>query len=434
MGKTVHLKRKDDWNHAGCDTSSSNGETFIQIRDSQPLEEDILSFLRSSSSKTATRKKIQKKLAQTDEWHNDHEQDDGSINLALKQMKKKIKSVLRHLVKQGRVSKNGDQYTILEEQKKPNTALDNEKEFVPIAERIRRQKLNKQTKIDGKTPVESNPQRKGSLTKTTINKETKEEQKTADLDEEIRRLEAELAADSNSDGDDDDYSEWSEEEDTGNVQPKKSISFGANSTHVFQNDERKSNLTQQSHDERVICLSEVAGDRIEPLPLNSLPQSKRRLLKGIDSSDVGEPSKQKQSKKRKRENSARGNIDKKEHNLSEGLKDAVEEMLQSYVPSSQLDRPPLYCRVCKHQSSSLSEFEAHRKTELHVEAVKQEKKKTYCRLCQKQMTSLVQMEEHLRSRPHRERLDFMKAKQNGGGLGGGREGRLERRRYPRLSG
>jgi len=424
MGKKDRLKRKDNLHHSGGDINSNDKESSIQNCDSRPLEEAILSCLRLSSSLTATKKKIRKKLDQTDIWHHSHYRDDGSIDLARKQSKKEIKSALKRLVKQGKVSKNGDQYTVVEGQENPKIGLKNETEFVPIAERIRRQQLQKQTKIDKKSLDESKPQRRGPLPTATINREIQEEPKTMDLDEKIRRLEAELAASSNSEDEDDEDSESGEEDNISKIQPKKSITFGENSTHFFQTDEGRSKHTSQSHDEGVICLSEVAEDRIEPLPSTSLPQSKRRLLKGIDSSNDGEPSKPKQSKKRKREKLAESNNSKKEHNMSEGLKDAVEEMLQSYVPSSQLDRPPLYCRICKHQSTTMSEFEAHRKTELHLEAVKLEKKKTYCRLCQKQMTSLVQMEEHLKSKPHKERLDFMKGKQSSvgpvRGRGGGR--------------
>ena len=115
------------------------------------------------------------------------------------------------------------------------------------------------------------------------------------------------------------------------------------------------------------------------------------------------------SKKRKRSNHENREIAQK----SDGLRQAVLEVLQGYVPRSS-EKLPFYCRVCSHQSTSEEEFLEHKQTAFHKTAVQVERKNTYCKLCRKQLTSIVQMQEHLKSGPHRERLDFVQARQRGG--------------------
>ena len=112
----------------------------------------------------------------------------------------------------------------------------------------------------------------------------------------------------------------------------------------------------------------------------------------------------------------------KNSRVSSGLRDAVKEVLAEYQPRSS-ERIPFYCRVCAVQSKDEAEFTLHKQTEFHKTAVQVEKKATYCKLCRKQLTSLIQMQEHLDSRPHKERLDSMKARQQGfSGRGFGRGG------------
>ena len=267
-------------------------------------------------------------------------------------------------------------------------------------------------------------------TKQTEVQEGKEEahdnnQKKVDLDDEIARLEAELAADdskddSESDDDDDDGYSESDEEDTNKDRRSKRISFGANTIHEIESNPRKKNKSYDDNKDDspgIISLSDLANDRIEPLPQSALPQNKRRKLK-IDQSGDGDNDTKKR-KKRKRSDSTEG--EEQQHTISEGLKSAVQDLLQNYVRPSHINRPPFYCRVCQHQSSSQEEFNTHKSTEFHVAAVQEEKKRSYCKLCRKQLTSVVQMEEHLKSKPHRDRMDYVKGKQRG--LIGGARGR-----------
>ncbi|KAL7535500.1 hypothetical protein ACHAXR_010860, partial [Thalassiosira sp. AJA248-18] len=248
-----------------------------------------------------------------------------------------------------------------------------------------------------------------------------------DLDDEIRRLEEELAADdddseseSESDDDDDDENE-SDHDHIKEHNSKKRISFGPNSIHEFddhRSSKRRHNKLQDSMNDDdsgggIICLSNLAHDRIEPLPQSALPQNKRRKLKGVDTTSTTTDDDDGVNKKRKKKRKLPEEEQREEHTVSEGLKHAVQDLLQNYIPSSQLDKPPFYCRICQHQSTCQNEFNTHRSTDFHKAAVKEERKRTYCKLCRKQLTSVVQMEEHLKSRPHRDKMDFVKGKQRG---------------------
>jgi hypothetical protein len=231
--------------------------------------------------------------------------------------------------------------------------------------------------------------------------EHEESKKIMDIDEEIRQLEEDLAADDDtttSDDDDDDDSDDS----------------GDNEDHPH------------AGDGGVISLSKLVNDTIDPLPPSALPQNKRRKLKGVDSTTVDDHiSSSDKHKQRKRLNSTTSDTQskqkqKQQHTVSEGLKSAVQDLLQNYISPSQIQRPAYYCRVCQHQSQTQIEFDNHRASEFHNVAIKVEKKATYCNVCRKQLTSVIQMTEHLKSKPHRDRMDYVKGKQQRvGGRGGG---------------
>lgn len=243
-----------------------------------------------------------------------------------------------------------------------------------------------------------------------------------DIDDEIKRLEAELAEDSSSsDSDSDSESSSSDDldesdEDDGAVYVKenkrnKKIKFGE--TTLLNKEEFDDKYADMKHD--VICASKCAEDAIAPLPITALPTCKSKKLKidldNDEEKNLNDGYSNKTNKKRKRSSNkiSDNNNDKK----SDGLRQAVLEVLQGYIPRSS-ERIPFYCRVCSHQSANEKEFNAHKTTEFHKTAVQVEKKKTYCKLCRKQLTSIVQMQEHLQSKPHRERMDFVKARQSGG--------------------
>lgn len=208
------------------------------------------------------------------------------------------------------------------------------------------------------------------------------------VDDEIARLEAELAAES----DDSDASS--------------------------QSDEEESESDSGDCGDGVVRLSNLSQDeRIAPLPESALPKNKRRKLKGIDNALAGEENlgETKQGKGK-----GAGN------QVSKGLQDAVKEVLSGYVARSN-ERIPFYCRVCAYQAKTLEDFKAHKRTDFHLAAVQAEKKATYCQACRKQFTSPIQMKEHLQSRPHKEKMDYLRSKNSGGsggrGFGGRRNGK-----------
>lgn len=361
---------------------------------SSSLMERILFHLRDrqqqqTSTIELTRKAIQKKLTSSSS------SSDDVVT------KKDVKKALKQLVKRGDLTNNGKKYKLQmtssllssNDNEESNDSSDGESRssasvledddeetapFVPIAQRIRQTTQQvKQSNTNNQDQIQA-----------------------VDLDEEIRRLEAELAQSS----DEDDEDESDEYDDVSDNDGSDDIRNAPPSSPAPQ-------------DNGIICLSSVADERIAPLPNAALPQNKRRTLKNIDS--VGDSSGQNATKKKskKRKKGSQGEKEE-EHTISEGLKDAVNELLQNYVPSSHLKKP-FYCRVCQHQSESEADFLSHKQSDFHRGAVQQERKRTYCKLCRKQLTSIVQMEEHLKSRPHREKMDFVKSKQNGGGARGG---------------
>lgn len=200
--------------------------------------------------------------------------------------------------------------------------------------------------------------------------------KDVDLDDEIRRLEAELAADDSSDESD---SAIDEEEDG------EEASFGANTvvemeSTTWTDGEKKDAPT-------VVCLSSLSEERIAPLPASCLPQNKKRFLKGIDKS-----------------------VERQKKKVNNGLQQAVHEVLSGYVARSS-ERLPFYCRFCAKQYSNEKEFFDHKGGDLHKAAVEVERKASFCKLCRRQFTSPVQLKEHVSSRPHRERLETMRSRQ-----------------------
>lgn len=189
--------------------------------------------------------------------------------------------------------------------------------------------------------------------------ETSAHSSKVDIDDEIKRLEAELE---NSDDSSESSSSTDDLEDTSG---------------------------------KVLNMSAVEKERICKLPEHLLPCNKKRSLKGIDR--PSEPSKRKKT------------IEPKD-----GLKAAVKELLDGYKPRSA-ERLPFYCRVCAKQYTSEQEFVEHQKTEFHITAVEVERRASFCKLCRKQLTSPAQLKEHLSSKPHKNRLQLMRSKQPGRG-------------------
>jgi hypothetical protein len=214
-------------------------------------------------------------------------------------------------------------------------------------------------------PIAEVLRRKQAAVKQAAAKSEKEVD-AVDIDDEIRRLEAELE-----ESDDDESSEYFSDE-----------------------NEEQDNSKEQSDGGGVLSLSQVAKDRIAPLPLHYLPTGKSKSLK-VDRDQVEEPKKKRQKTK---------------PSVSEGLRMAVKGVLDGYVARSN-EKLPFYCRVCAKQHSEEREFFEHKRGAFHKAAVEMEKKASYCKLCRKQLTSPVQLKEHLNSKPHKEKLQWMKNRQ-----------------------
>lgn len=338
------------------------------------LDEAVLSYLRRSGRgrlASVTRKTIQRQLNSNVMICNTSSVQINEDNTNYTEWSKRdVKDALKRLVKRGDIVKNGKEYSC------SSRAGDDPGDDVPIAQRMRRPLANPPRFMENNVKCDE-----------TNNK--------LDLDEEIRRLEEELAKESEEDEDYDEVDESDNEVEDCDVHS--------------ENNSASNDIIDDSYSNGIIHLSDLAHDRIEPLPQSALPQSKRRHLKGVDAAANHDDQPINASRK-KRKQSQR---EQGEHSVSEGLRHAVQDLLQNYIRPSQLDRPPFYCRICQHQSTSQSEFDLHRASEFHKVAVKEEQKKTYCKLCRKQLTSVIQMEEHLTSKPHRDRMDFVKGKQRG---------------------
>lgn len=235
---------------------------------------------------------------------------------------------------------------------------------------------------------------------TNVGGTKQKEENLEDTDEEIRRLEAELANSDDSDYDSEDESNTdNEEHNIGNVSKKKKISFGETTTvNISSREETPLLPAKDPNEPDILCLSSTAADRITPLPSSCLPKSKKRSLKGIDDNGTGSD---KASKKREKEKVV----------VSEGLQQAVKEVLSGYVARSS-ERLPFYCRVCAVQFKNEPEFLEHKQTEFHKTAVNMERKASFCKLCRKQFTSPVQLKDHVFSKPHRERLHNVQSRQH----------------------
>lgn len=212
-----------------------------------------------------------------------------------------------------------------------------------------------------------------------------------DIDDEIRRLEAELA-----EFDDDSSCSSSSKEQEDDIEvgttnkKKRKVKFGETTFREIPTCKPKASSSKQD----IICLSAVSEDRIDPLPSTSLPAISRKRNADDNLSYI---------RKKKRENEP-------SVSSSNGLEKVVKEVLDGYVARSS-EKLPFYCRVCAKQYSNLDEFQSHFSGEFHRAAAALERKASYCKLCRKQLTSPVQLKEHLKSKPHRERLHRVRQKQ-----------------------
>ena len=262
-------------------------------------------------------------------------------------LKKHVKKALRKLVKKGVVEKDGDDFWIMSVQIEESSSSHShqvvnqqrEAEAVPIGARLRKEQ-------------EEAPQKKAvSFADEEV-----------DLDEEIRRLEAEL-----------------------------------NQSSAGSSDDESETTADEGENPSVLSLSAFANDRVERLSNTYLPEPGRYKSHGP-------------AVKKKTRNEKDSPLSSKTQEKVDGLKEAVKEVLSGYKARSS-ERLPFYCRFCSKQYNNETDFFEHKSSDFHIVAVNMERKATYCRLCQKQLTSPDQMKEHLKSKPHHERLQTMRSRQ-----------------------
>jgi len=254
-----------------------------------------------------------------------------------------------------------------------------------------------------------------------LEKKASTQEEGEDIDEEISRLEAELAADSDGDFDslhsseDSEHEERKGDDDNHGPNTRGKISFGP--TTEYSDDEKP--IPKQLPGDGGILRSALVEERIVPLPQSALPQIKRRKLKAIDGDGDHDANGNASKAKKKKRKSVDPRLA-----VSDGIQEAVKEVLGGYVARSH-ERIPFYCRVCSVQSKDMESFLAHKDTDFHKAAIQAERRATYCQACRKQFTSPVQMREHLESKPHHDRMVFLRSRNQGGG-GAGRGGRSGR--------
>jgi hypothetical protein len=319
-------------------------------------------------------------------------------------VKKDVSNALRELKENHRTRSDGGTYSLVCSKREAVASS------LPLAKITRRRRAPDRSDAEEQSTDEILPfaeilRQKAALhvisTKQQEDSKVQENTKVDDIDDEIRRLETELAGGVDSDDD---------ESDSVVETQTRSVSFGPTTVKEIESTRPKLDYSAPG---AVLCLSTVAEDRIAPLPANLLPlQTKKRTLKGIDKDHVEEPRK------------------KARDMVSNGLKDAVKELLEGYVARSS-ERLPFYCRVCAKQYDNEEDFFGHKKGDFHKAAVDMEEKVSFCKLCRKQFTSPVQLKEHLKSRPHKQQLDRAREGQRGqkgrGGRGSGQHaGQSER--------
>ena len=194
-------------------------------------------------------------------------------------------------------------------------------------------------------------------------------------DDEIARLEAELAEDdessddgSSSGGDDDD-------EDEDDVAPAV-VADGV--------------------------LASLREERIAPLPSHLLPQVSEKKRAAADRAAGGGAA----AAKRPRHGPEAAFAAAAPAVVAEARK------LVAAAARSEKVKLPFACRLCAFKGPSLEAFDAHRETELHKVATKVWKDESYCKMCRSQCTSPNELEIHLKSKKHLERLAELRAGKN----------------------
>ena len=195
-----------------------------------------------------------------------------------------------------------------------------------------------------------------------------------DIDDEIARLEAELAEanDSGDDGSDSD-----------------------DSSNANGNDD---NDDDHAAGEALIFKSDVTDeDRIPSLSAAYLPTVAFKAL--------AKPQAGKETREAKVAKGPKPSKDERKANepvVSRAQKQAeLFSYIRGYEPS---EHKPFYCRICNFQGSSVEDLAVHRASDDHKAAADRDQKVCYCKLCRKQFTSPAQLTEHLKGKSHKDTL------------------------------
>ena len=171
------------------------------------------------------------------------------------------------------------------------------------------------------------------------------------------------------------------------------------------NDDNSNSTNDDDDAPKIVNLSQLQEERIESLPSSALPALARPDSKSNNKTKRAAALHNREPKASKRQRTT---------TPTAGLESAVQDFLRGYRARSA-ERLPFYCRVCARQYTNETEFVHHQTLPQHQTAVALDRKASFCKLCRKQLTSPAQLKEHLQSRPHKERLEFMKTKQQRSG-------------------
>ena len=125
---------------------------------------------------------------------------------------------------------------------------------------------------------------------------------------------------------------------------------------------------------------------------------------------IRQEKKEKKKRPRNEEEAAKVEDDLIKKTRISGLEKTVRELLLNYIPQS-VEKKAFHCRICRIESVDIESFESHKLSEMHLVAVKMEKKMSFCNLCRKQFTSPNQLREHISGNGHKEFLAKTKEKQ-----------------------
>lgn len=93
-----------------------------------------------------------------------------------------------------------------------------------------------------------------------------------------------------------------------------------------------------------------------------------------------------------------------ENSNNTGLAKTISELFDNYIPNSEYEKRPYWCRCCKHLSTDSNNFDLHLSSNEHVIIAEEDRKRSYCHLCHKQFTSPEQLKEHVNGNKHKEQL------------------------------